>query len=256
MVLLLLNERALTASASGPTGSRGAGAPTEERAGAPARRTGGRWRRLALVCLVAGGVGAAPGDVRAQGSVQTDRAALEALYRATDGPGWTIRTNWLTAAPLGTWYGVETDDDGRVTELQLGYWDDVLDDAVGNGLSGSIPPELGNLSRLRRLRLYGNDHPDRRAPADSDRVLTGPIPDELSALDGLRSLDLGHNELTGSIPAWLGRLTDLTFLHLGGNALTGSIPDELRNLTGLTGLSLWGHSFTRGGSRCRPGWAT
>ena len=133
-----------------------------------------------------------------KGSVQTDRAALEALYRATDGPNWTIRTNWLTAAPLGSWYGVETDEDGRVTSLSLGYWDEVIEEPVGNGLSGSIPPEVGNLARLHHLRLYGHEDRDRQAErADPARVLTGPIPDTLAALAELEWLWLGHNELTG-----------------------------------------------------------
>ena len=48
--------------------------------------------------------------------------------------------NWLTDRPLGEWTGVETDSDGRVIRLYLD----------GNNLSGAIPPELGNLTRLER----------------------------------------------------------------------------------------------------------
>ena len=55
----------------------------------------------------------------AQGSAAADRAALEALYEATGGPGWTDNTNWKTSAPLGDWFGVTTDGDGRVTRLRL-----------------------------------------------------------------------------------------------------------------------------------------
>ena len=95
--------------------------------------------------------------------MQTDRAALEALYRATGGPNWTMSTNWLTAAPLGNWYGVDTDEDGRVTALRLGYWDGVLEESVGNALTGSIPPEVGNLARLRHLTLHGNRNTDPEA---------------------------------------------------------------------------------------------
>ena len=32
-----------------------------------------------------------------------DRAALVALYNATNGPNWTYNTNWLTNKPLGQW---------------------------------------------------------------------------------------------------------------------------------------------------------
>ena len=64
----------------------------------------------------------------------TDRDILEVLYDATGGPDWTHNENWLTDAPLGEWYGVEVDDQGRVVELGF----------VANGLTGRIPTELGS----------------------------------------------------------------------------------------------------------------
>ena len=56
-----------------------------------------------------------------------DREVLVALYEATGGPGWTDRTNWLSAEPLELWHGVTTDAAGRVEAVDL----------TGNGLSGS-----------------------------------------------------------------------------------------------------------------------
>ena len=53
------------------------------------------------------------------GSIETDRAALVALYNATDGPNWYDSDNWLGDMPLGEWYAVTTDSDGRVTRLNL-----------------------------------------------------------------------------------------------------------------------------------------
>ena len=70
-----------------------------------------------------------------------DRAALVALYEATDGPNWVNNENWLTDAPLGEWYGVYTDASGRVVALGL------------RGLSGVIPPELGALTRPGHAKL-------------------------------------------------------------------------------------------------------
>ena len=56
----------------------------------------------------------------ADGSAETDREALVALYNATDGENWDQRSaNWLSDAPLGEWEGVTTDDDGRVIALGL-----------------------------------------------------------------------------------------------------------------------------------------
>ena len=53
-----------------------------------------------------------------------DRAALVALYNATDGPNWVNNENWLTDAPLRDWYGVATDASGRVVRVDLaGRWD-------------------------------------------------------------------------------------------------------------------------------------
>ena len=49
----------------------------------------------------------------------SDRDILEILYRSTGGAEWTNRDGWLSEAPLGDWYGVETDANGRVTGLQL-----------------------------------------------------------------------------------------------------------------------------------------
>ena len=156
-----------------------------------------------------------------QGSIATDRVALEALYDATDGPNWTDSTNWKTDAPLGEWFGVTTDTAGRVTDVVL----------PENGLAGPIPAELGSLENLYSLRLYQNG-------------LTGPIPVELGNLTNLGWLFLGGNELTGAIPPELGRLTSLRYLHLGGNELTGPIPVELGRLTNLWWLFLGGNELT------------
>ena len=147
-----------------------------------------------------------------------DRAALVALYNATDGPNWWDNTNWLADGPLAAWYGVTTDDWGRVTGLKL----------RSNALNGQIPPELGGLSELTLLFLYNND-------------LTGRIPPELGSLSNLTRLSLGGNELSGQIPPELGSLFNLRFLFLDGNELSGPIPSELVDLESREVLSLDGN---------------
>ncbi len=182
---------------------------------------------LGAVAVWAGLAAAAAG----QGSTAADRTALEAIYRATGGDDWTNNTNWLSNTPLEDWYGVEVTD-GRVTRLRLGGWDGIAQRHVDNGLTGSLPAELGNLSQLRWLEIGGNSG------------LTGSIPAELGNLASLESLNLQSNWLTGSIPAALGRLTELEFLVLGGNALTGSIPAELSNLSRARLLEFYGNPLT------------
>ena len=74
---------------------------------------------------------------------QQDRAVLVALYEATDGAQWSKNASWLSDAPLGSWHGVSTDANGRVTELDLSE----------NNLTGALPAELGQLGNLEELDL-------------------------------------------------------------------------------------------------------
>ena len=172
-------------------------------------------------------------DAVAQDDAASDRAALEALYHATGGDGWADNTNWLSDRPLGDWFGVEADEDGRVTGLRLGGWDATQGEDIDNGLTGSLPPELGILSHLRWMAIGGN------------HGLTGGIPAELSGLTRLEEIILQANSLTGPIPAALGRLTNLRRLLLGSNPLSGLIPRELGDLANLTDLEL-GHTMLSG----------
>ena len=108
--------------------------------------------------------GLSVGNVLAQESGATDRAALEALYEATAGSNWITSTNWKTGEPLSAWHGVTTDADGRVTRLSLS----------SNKLSGAIPVELGGLANLRTLALGGNEF-ERCDPGGAGRF--GQPPD-------------------------------------------------------------------------------
>ena len=87
--------------------------------------------------------------------LERERAALEALYHATDGPNWVNNKNWLTAAPLGEWHGVGTDGEGRVVELVL----------FQNGLAGRIPPPTGppweRAATAFRCQRTDGPNPDR-----------------------------------------------------------------------------------------------
>ena len=209
------------------------------------------------------------------------REELEELYAALDGLGWTNSDNWGTDAPLEEWYGVTTDEDGRITELDLS----------DNGLKGEIPAELALIESLEVLDLSGNgvaagaaerrgvvlpdwmrgraEHPfvpgvvsdvlpgpergfaeiARGTPQPSGGAsalpdscsfrfpltkpgdgLTGTIPPELGTLSRLRFLDLSDNSLVGEIPPELGNLENLVYLDLSANHLTGDIPPELGGL--------------------------
>ena len=181
---------------------------------------------------------------------EAERAALIALYDSTDGYNWNDNSGWRSP-PLGadgfalpgtedTWFGITTDvGNTSVTQINL----------RNNQLTGSIPPEIGNLSSLQSLSLHRNqlsgDIPSElgnlanlQAVILEFNQLTGSIPTELGNLVSLINLDLQGNQITGVIPAELGQLTSLAALDLRQNQLTGSIPVELGNLANLEGLSL------------------
>ena len=161
-----------------------------------------------------------------------DRDALVAIYNAMGGASWNQQRNWLSGEPVEDWYGVSTDEFGRVTGLDLYYvglsgplppeiggltYLEDLSIAQNVGLSGSLPPELGRLTSLRRIYITGSR-------------LEGPIPGELASLTNLRELSLHNNNLDGQIPSWLADLTGLQHLYLAGNNFTGCVPEGLADV--------------------------
>ena len=208
---------------------------------------------LRLTALVFALWGAPATEAVAQGSVEEDRAVLVEFQEVTTDEHfpWIDSTNWSTEAPLGEWYGVTTNASGRVTGLSLPL----------NGLSGSIPGILGNLSALERLNLHGN-YMSGSIPSTlgslsnleelhldhirslSGESLSGPIPATLGDLSNLEVLELNNNALSGSIPSSMGDLSNLRSLHLQFNALSGSIPGSLGNLSNLGTLVLAGNALS------------
>jgi hypothetical protein len=153
----------------------------------------------------------------------SERAALTAFYNATNGDNWSDNDGWRTPplhsdgfAMPGTennWSGISISEN-HVIEIRL----------TSNQLSGSIPPELGNLGNLQYLNLYSNQ-------------LSGSIPPELGNLSNLELLYLDSNRLSGNIPTSLTNLTNLKYLSIHNNCLYTDVPD----------LNAWLNSFN-------PGW--
>ena len=101
----------------------------------------------------------------------------------------------------------------------------------GQGLTGSIPNEISQLSNLMFLDLSNND-------------LEGTIPQEIVSMETLLGFNLSQNSLSGSIPEELGNLTNLMAMDLSYNQLGGSIPSSIGNMTGLVECALNHNQFT------------
>ncbi|XP_024195104.1 receptor-like protein EIX2 [Rosa chinensis] len=80
-----------------------------------------------------------------------------------------------------------------------------------NDLEGEIPEEISSLVRLATLNLSINQ-------------LSGNIPSRIGNLRLLETLDLSQNQLSGQIPQSLASLTFLSHMNLSCNNLTGRIP--------------------------------
>nr|BAJ09394.1 TuMV resistance-like protein [Brassica rapa subsp. chinensis] len=84
-----------------------------------------------------------------------------------------------------------------------------------NHIKDVIPPEIGELERLRHLDLGFNS-------------FKGEIPKELAALPELRAKNLEELDLEGRIPAECGSLQNLRHLDAGNNHLVGNTRDCIR----------------------------
>ncbi len=157
-----------------------------------------------------------------------EKSSLIALYNSLGGDNWSNNTNWCTDQPVGDWYGVDTDEEGFVTAIQLPC----------NNLNGTLPAEIGNFSRLTRLDMNMWDQPTK---------ITGTIPSSICNLKSLQYMDLSSNDITGSIPANIGKLTELTHIILNNCRLSGRMPESLYNLTKLQTLNLCSNYNLYGG---------
>lgn len=208
-------------------------------------------------------------------TLEKEREALIAFYKAMGGDNWTCNDNWCSDKPVSEWYGVNSEvdeffrpiDSKRVVSIRLSW----------NNLNGKIPNEIANLKKLTILDLSGNSITGEIPQFIGDLSqlsrlalvrcgLTGNIPEEITNLHSLKTLELTGNELTGipeeisglsqlkqlylsdnllsEIPPSIGKLSKLEELYLAGNKFSGNIPKEIGSLTNLKYLHLNSNSLT------------
>ena len=203
--------------------------------------------------------------------IESERETLVSFYKATGGDKWTNNANWCSDKPVSEWYGIMTNDQGRVISVLL----DV------NNLTGKIPPEIFSLAKLQNLHLSYNsltgEIPKEVANAKvlenlsiEMNQLSGPIPESLyemkklnrlfawgNQLSGnlsekfwdmpeLQQLALDDNRITGTLTAAVKKAKKLIWLGLGSNYLTGTIPPEITELKDLYYFSLENHAVSNG----------
>ncbi|KAF5196547.1 Leucine-rich repeat receptor protein kinase ems1 [Thalictrum thalictroides] len=94
-----------------------------------------------------------------------------------------------------------------------------------NRMKGPIPKELGNLVKLKRVLLGGNDY-------------TGELPDSLGNLKNLTDFRIDAASLSGKIPEFIGNWIKLERLDMHGTSMEGPIPSNISLLTNLKELRI------------------
>ncbi|KAK2642398.1 hypothetical protein Ddye_024161 [Dipteronia dyeriana] len=87
-------------------------------------------------------------------------------------------------------------------------------DLDNQGLRGFLPNDISKLHHLQSINLSGNN-------------IHGGIPSSIGTIASLEVLDLSFNSFNGSIPESLGQLTALRRVNLNGNSLSGRVPATL-----------------------------
>ena len=161
---------------------------------------------------------------------RVERLALAEFFAASGGDSWTRRDGWNTAAPVGDWHGL-TSRGGRVRSVAL----------PDNGLTGPVPPEIGNLTALETLDLGGNGLAGEFPLAipsmanlthirvSGNEELEGPLPFRLTELARLEALRYEDTGLCASpamtFQAWIGRIDVVAGAVCGNPAEVGlSLP--------------------------------
>ena len=151
---------------------------------------------------------------------------LMAIFGSLGGVNWRRNDNWGQGDPcFQNWYGLICDCDANVIGIQL----------VDNGLVGTIPNELGQLTHLTEIYLQSTQRYSTGYSNPFMNRIAGSVPSLTNLLE-LTVLDISFNEIE-FLPADIGSNLNLEVLSAAGNKLT-SLPSNLGLLTRLRILEL------------------
>jgi hypothetical protein len=116
---------------------------------------------------------------------------------------------------------------GSVTEIGLYN--------MATALTGTLPTELGGLSSLTTLYVFGF--------GGDQNGLSGTFPTQLGMLRSLNLLNLAGNRLVGSLPTQIGKLKKLYEFRVHNNNFGGSLPTEMSEWSQIMHVHLHNNKF-------------
>ncbi|CAE6231332.1 unnamed protein product [Arabidopsis arenosa] len=165
-------------------------------------------------------------------------SAVDSALKALKDEWTSPPDGWEGSDPCGTnWVGI-TCQNNRVVSISLGNLNlegklqpdisflselRILDLSYNPKLSGPLPPNIGNLGKLRNLILVGCS-------------FSGQIPESIGMLKELIYLSLNLNQFSGTIPASIGQLSKLYWFDIADNQIEGELP--VSNGTSSPGLDM------------------
>ncbi|KAK2359401.1 putative leucine-rich repeat receptor protein kinase [Trifolium repens] len=135
--------------------------------------------------------------------------------------GWwnTSDANYYNISDRCNWPQISCNKAGSITKISIGE------------ISYTMSMLYENRIRFATLNLTAFHNLE--SLFINNAGLKGTIPKEIGLLSKLNYLDLSFNSLVGKIPPSLGNLTKLTHLNLSNNNLTGMVPTSLCNVNNI-----------------------
>ncbi len=108
---------------------------------------------------------------------------------------------------------------------------------MSGGYVIEVPEEIGELRYLRELKIEGTSEGDKYG------YIVGTLPETLSNLIELRSVDIYNTKLTGPLPDW-SKCKEMREIYIQENYFTGTLPLWLAGLPKLSIFRYGGNCFS------------
>jgi len=161
---------------------------------------------------------------KAQNNIPTDPLeviALDAIFR-----------HWKISSEMSTEYRWNISDGNPCTGASVDAPKDVMESPDDYGFNPAVLCDCDeNICHIIRLVVHKLN-------------VSGTIPNELANLTRLDNLQIGENYIYGPLPPFIGKFEDMKYMSIGVNALSGPLPKELGNLTNLISLGIALNNFS------------